>query len=499
MAFTSGARPASTGRHDTRTNKAAKGLRAGILLSATLFTCALACGAGAPAASAADPTENIPLGAGPAACAIETSTECENWFIGRLDAARADLALSSYALPSDFTSLSADKQLLILSDLDRAAYGYPLIYGLNTALDEAASSGVRNEQDPRPPRTEGPWMGFGSDWADTGPLLAYYLWMYDDGPGSPNVDCAFPGASGCWGHRHVILGEGLGLPQPIVLGVATGHAANGEPGTTLLVSSHPGAATYYTWAQAQSEGAGGSGLHEAEERRKAEEEKHKSEELERRKAEEEKHKSEELERRKAEEEKRQAEEAGERQRAEEQQRKAEEEKRNSEEAQRRKAEEEQRRKAEEEQRRKAEEEKRKAEEEKRKAEQEHHHESPTCSKIIGRGRLGASGHETLALVDELSTQHGARERFEAWVRLGPWQLMHVTSVASIKCAQVTGGHEFKGTGAARLAGATGYTVSFSFVVVGSTKTLSVELGKGGTLVYRASHVALAAGGVEQIS
>ena len=29
--------------------------------------------------------------------------------------------------------------------------------------------------------------------------------MYDDGPGSPNVDCQGGNTSGCWGHRDDIL------------------------------------------------------------------------------------------------------------------------------------------------------------------------------------------------------------------------------------------------------------------------------------------------------
>lgn len=207
-------------------------------------------------ALAANPPENLPLGALPAACSNESSAECEHWMVARLDAAHAALGLESYKLPGDFTSLSPDRQILILADLDRLAYGYTPVSGLNAALDEAASKGVHIEDDPLPPSTEAPWDGFGSDWADTGALRSYYLWMYDDGWQSPNLDCTSPSAAGCWGHRHVILGEGLSLPQPEVLGFATGTSLSGEAGSALIISSHPGAATYYTWAQAQSEGAG---------------------------------------------------------------------------------------------------------------------------------------------------------------------------------------------------------------------------------------------------
>jgi hypothetical protein len=225
--------------------------------SVAAATAVVACALAPAAAGAGNPPANIPLGSMPASCSQESSAECQQWLLSRLDAARESLGLPAYQLPGDFLSLSADKQIFILADLDRSAYGYTPISGLNTALDEAAAAGVRSETDPRPPSTEAPWNGFGSDWASTGPLLAYYLWMYDDGYPGPNLDCGSPAASGCWGHRHVILGEGLPLPQPEVVGVATGQSPSG---TALIVSSHTGAATYYTWAQAQSEGAGsGSG------------------------------------------------------------------------------------------------------------------------------------------------------------------------------------------------------------------------------------------------
>ncbi len=222
-----------------------------IAAAAAVVTCAFA----PAAAMAANPPANIPLGSLPAACSQEGSAECQHALLSKLNAARATLGLPAYQLPGNFLTLSADRQIFILTDLDRSAYGYTTISGLNMALDEAAAAGVRNGTDPLPPSTESPWRGFGSDWASTGPLLAYYLWMYDDGYPGPNLDCPSPGASGCWGHRHVILGEGLALPQPEVLGVATSQS--GRTGTALIVSSHVGASTYYTWTQAQSEGAGG--------------------------------------------------------------------------------------------------------------------------------------------------------------------------------------------------------------------------------------------------
>jgi hypothetical protein len=178
--------------------------------------------------------------------------------LSRLDAARSSLGLGSYLVPPGFLALTADRQLLILADLDRSAYGYSPLLGLNAQLSSAAQAGVRERDDPRAPSAEGPWEGFGSDWADAGALISYYLWMYDDGWQGPNSDCTSPHASGCWGHRRVILGEDLSVPQPQLLGAASGQSSSGHAGSALIVSAHPGASTYYTWAQAQAEGAGGA-------------------------------------------------------------------------------------------------------------------------------------------------------------------------------------------------------------------------------------------------
>jgi hypothetical protein len=207
-------------------------------------------------ALAANPPENIPLGSEPSSCATESSLECEQWTVGRLNAAHKDLGLPAYALPSSFYGLSADRQLLVLADLDRVDYRITPIYGLNTNLTEAAQLGVREKGDPRPPSAGGPWQGFGSDWASTGALIAYYLWMYDDGYGSGNRDCTSPTASGCWGHRRVILGEAVSLPNPQLMGAATGTAAR-NAGSALIISSNGGTSSYYTWADAEKEGAGG--------------------------------------------------------------------------------------------------------------------------------------------------------------------------------------------------------------------------------------------------
>jgi hypothetical protein len=209
----------------------------------------------APVAGAATPTENIPLGSEPSSCSSEASSECQHWTIERLDNARTQLGLPAYALPPNFTGLTPDKQLLILTDLDRTAYSYTPVYGLNSNLSEAAQAGVRETRDPTTPATGGPWKGYGSDWASTSALIGYYLWMYDDGYPSPNADCKTPNAPGCWGHRKVILGEAVTLPEPQLMGAAAGNTPR-NTGSALIISANNTTNTYYTWTQAQHEGAG---------------------------------------------------------------------------------------------------------------------------------------------------------------------------------------------------------------------------------------------------
>lgn len=396
------------------------------MLAAVVSAGCLAWGAGPAAgpASAANPPENIPLGAVPEICESEASSECQRWLLGRLDAARAELGLASYVLPADFLTLSADKQIFILANLDRVAYGITPISGLNSALDEAAKAGVRASDDPRPPSVEAPWEGFGSDWADASPLRSYYMWMYDDGWRGPNLDCTSPTAPGCWGHRHVILGEGVALPQPEVLGVATGESNSGEVGTALLVSSHPGASTYYTWAQAQNEGAGGSkGAGEGSGGSKGGGEGSGGS-------------------------KGGGEGSGE-----------------------------------------------------SKGGGEGSggskggggegsggggsSEPPQgCSSVSGWGRVRSAGVESLNFLMELSTTPTASEHLEVGLRVPDLGLLRLTTVTHASCLATAGGHEFRASGPAVLAGVSGYSATFSIVLGDWSVSVSLEVSRGSTMIYK---------------
>ncbi len=219
---------------------------------------------GAPGAEAPDPAKNIPLGELPASCSAHTSVRCENAVVYYLNQARASMGLPTYDLPADFPQLPPDRQIFILSDLDRIAYSLSPVAGLNSELSGDASQGVAFGGDPAPSAWSYDWNAYFSNWAGafTNAPAAYYFWMYDDGPGSGNLDCNDPSDSGCWGHRHDILfDEESSGEYEAAMGAATGtKRENEEVGYAMLIvaalrfSQQP--PYYYTWAEAQADGAG---------------------------------------------------------------------------------------------------------------------------------------------------------------------------------------------------------------------------------------------------
>jgi hypothetical protein len=207
----------------------------------------------------ANPRSNFPIGSLPGACwSAPAGAACIRAGVAYLDRARASLGQAQYVLPSDFVSLSPSEQALVLTNLDRMQYGLSPIPGLTATLDRAAAAGVRAQNDPQPPSG---WEGYTSNWAGGYPniVLAYEGWMYDDGPGSGNLDCTASNRSGCWGHRHDILWR-FAPVGPLAMGAAAG---TGSPGSSsfamLLEQERPGIhpAYSYRWAQAVTAGARG--------------------------------------------------------------------------------------------------------------------------------------------------------------------------------------------------------------------------------------------------
>jgi hypothetical protein len=155
--------------------------------------------------------------------ACETSASgaaCTNSVLAAIDRARAGEGVRPMRLPAGFASLTIPLQLFVLANLERADRGLTSAIGLSRGLDQSALSGARSDADPVP----NPFYGsaFGSNWAGgIGSTLAVdFLWMYDDGPGSSNIDCRSAGDAGCWGHRNNIL-------YPYQVPLAMGAAVSG--------------------------------------------------------------------------------------------------------------------------------------------------------------------------------------------------------------------------------------------------------------------------------
>lgn len=213
---------------------------------------------------APNPAANFKFGPLPSACAsAPTGATCINAAVFYLDQARTRLHLAPYRLPAGFVKLSPDRQILILSNLDRAAYHLRPIVGVTPALNRVArggtpgNPGVRGDGDPV---LHAAGVQTTSNWAVGFPniVLAYEAWMYDDGPGSSNLDCTAANSAGCWGHRQDVLAE-LVAPGPSAMGVAAGKDAHGNRSYAMLIAkghSRYTSAYSYRWARAVADGAG---------------------------------------------------------------------------------------------------------------------------------------------------------------------------------------------------------------------------------------------------
>jgi hypothetical protein len=176
--------------------------------------------------SLANPSLNVPRTAAmDQACGQGTAADCQLAVVWGIDQARATEGVGPLHLPSDYDALSVPAQLLVLTDLERVDRGLPGFTGLSATLDRLADKGAAANTDPNGP-ADRTW---GSNWAGGEPsaLLADYDFMYNDGLGSPNLDCSRATPNGCWAHRLNILSD-YGLHP------AMGAAATKVDGVTSL-------------------------------------------------------------------------------------------------------------------------------------------------------------------------------------------------------------------------------------------------------------------------
>jgi hypothetical protein len=216
----------------TSGRRSARRLLALAAAAALPFAGPLSAQAGASVLS--NPSANVPrTPAMQSACEAGPGQVCQAAAVEAIDAARAAEGVGPLVLPTYYGTLNVPEQLLVLADLERVDRGLPGFEGLSHELDQLAGTGARANSDPSGP----PDSDWGSNWAggEASALLADYDWMYDDGPGSPNLDCTTRQPSGCWAHRDNILAD-YG-PDPSMGAAATSVA--GVTSMTEVFSSAP--------------------------------------------------------------------------------------------------------------------------------------------------------------------------------------------------------------------------------------------------------------------
>jgi hypothetical protein len=165
------------------------------------------------------------------ACDRGTDQQCQAAVVQVIDQARHAQGVVPLVLPPYYDSATVVQQLLVLTNLERVNRGLPGFTGLSSHLDLLAQTGASTNGDPTGPAG----TSWGSNWAggESSAILADFDWMYDDGYGSPNVDCTRALAAGCWDHRANVLAN-YG-PHPAMGSGAT--KVNGVTSMTELFSS----------------------------------------------------------------------------------------------------------------------------------------------------------------------------------------------------------------------------------------------------------------------
>jgi hypothetical protein len=200
------------------------------------------------------------------------NTACEQEAVDAINNGRASEGLPPLSLPSNFYSLAAPDQLLVLIDEERVSRGLTPVYGLVDNLNTDAEQGAQANQDPSPyvfspsePYTYEAASNWAEDYSTAGSV---YDWMYNDGwgpNGSNNVDCTSPTAAGCWGHRdNILLNSGSGY-VPVMGAASIPESQLGQSGSpfesdTLVITFVPSSDLNqlrftYTWSQATADGA----------------------------------------------------------------------------------------------------------------------------------------------------------------------------------------------------------------------------------------------------
>jgi len=185
------------------------------------------------------------------ACSSLGQPYCDQAAVADINDVRALEGVRALVLPSNYSSLTAEEQVFVVTNLERVDRGLAPIAGLSHTLDLYALDGAKRRADPSGPAG----YSWGSNEA-SGLINAPrgdFEWMYNDGFASGNLDCFAPSAPGCWGHRNNILWNWSGYPAPVAMGVGVYTPTSGFVGafdnslTQLWVAGWTGP-LYFTWA-----------------------------------------------------------------------------------------------------------------------------------------------------------------------------------------------------------------------------------------------------------
>jgi len=228
--------------------------------SPSTYAHALVAGVGNPPDDTPEPSEVLSY------CTrtkLDESSPCMASLLGAIDAARAAEGVGPMQIdPTAFAALSVAEQMFVVANLERIDRGLAPLIGMTSQLDADALAGAEARGDPQfnfTALTGGiPLRSGASNWAGgfANALEADYFWMYDDGFGSPNVDCPNAGAPGCWGHRADVLytpAKCAGEPSVNVMGGA--FSDSGESSYAEIFASACGPAPsdlVFTWSQARA-------------------------------------------------------------------------------------------------------------------------------------------------------------------------------------------------------------------------------------------------------
>jgi len=190
-----------------------------------------------------------------------STSQCLTAEIEATNYARATQGLGAIRLPSNWSSLSPEEQLFVITDIERVSRGLPPAVGLSSLVDSYAQSGASAGGDPEfnfAAIATSDWWGSNYASGVLNALDSNYTWMYLDGYGGYNIDCTSPTASGCWGHRRNILNNKGGT---LVMGAGDVSQSTGlQRMTELFVAVQDSAdvpSLFYTWAEAVAAGAAG--------------------------------------------------------------------------------------------------------------------------------------------------------------------------------------------------------------------------------------------------